>query len=294
MRIAGADVGTRTDVLLTRLTGLSRSYVAHAIRAGSVAVNGVLAKPSRVLEEGDLLRFAIDPPAAHEVAPQALPLDIVFEDETLIVVNKPAGMVSHPAHGSADGTLVNALLAHVRTLPGEAIRGGLVHRLDRDTSGLLVVAKTESALATLGRAMQKRYITRAYRGLVEGVLRDPEGTIRGALGRDSRNRLRYAIRTDGKPSITHYVLREQWRNAAELSFRLETGRTHQIRVHMAALGHPIVNDPLYGRRDSRLALPGQALHAWRLEFKHPETKEYLAFEVEPPAEYLAALTFLRG
>jgi 23S rRNA pseudouridine1911/1915/1917 synthase len=294
LRIAGGDVGARTDVLLTRLTGLSRSYVARAIRAGGVDVNGVLAKPSRILEEGDLLRFAIDPPAAYEVAPQALPLDIVFEDETLIVVNKPAGMVSHPAHGSADGTLVNALLAHVRTLPGEAIRGGLVHRLDRDTSGLLVVAKTENALATLGRAMQKRYIKREYRGLVEGVLREPAGTIRGALGRDSRNRLRYAIRTDGKPSITHYALREQLRNAAELSFRLETGRTHQIRVHMAALGHPIVNDPLYGRPDSRLSLPGQALHAWRLEFKHPETKEYLAFEAEPPAEYLAALTFLRG
>lgn len=284
----------RTDVLLTRLTGLSRNYVAGAIKSGVVDVNGVVAKPSRLLEEGDVLRYAIEPPPTYEVLPQALPLDIVFEDETLLVVNKPAGLVSHPAHGSADGTLVNALLAHTRTLPGEAIRGGLVHRLDRDTSGLLVVAKTEAALATLGRAMQKRYIKREYRGLVEGILREPEGTIRGALGRDARNRMRYAIRSDGKPSITHYSLREQLRTAAELTFRLETGRTHQIRVHLAALGHPIVNDPLYGRPDSRLALPGQALHAWKLEFKHPATKEYLAFEVAPPADYLAALTFLRG
>jgi 23S rRNA pseudouridine1911/1915/1917 synthase len=284
----------RTDVLVTRLTGLSRSYVANAMKAGAVNVNGAAAKPSRILEPGDLLRFDIDPPAVPEVLPQAIPLDIVFEDETLLVVNKPAGLVTHPAHGSLDGTLVNGLLAHVRTLPGEAIRGGLIHRLDRDTSGLLVVAKTEAALATLGRAMQKRYIQREYRGLVEGVLREAEGTIRGAIGRDTRNRMRYAIRTDGKPSITHYAVREQMRNAAELAFRLETGRTHQIRVHLAALGHPIVNDPLYGRPDSRLPLPGQALHAWKLEFKHPVTKEYLAFEVEPPADYLAALTFLRA
>jgi 23S rRNA pseudouridine1911/1915/1917 synthase len=289
-----ADVGLRTDVLVTRLTGLSRSYVASAIKAGVVNVNGSVAKPSRILEAGDLVRFAIDPPRVHAVLPQSIPLDIVFEDETLIVVNKPAGLVSHPAHGSPDGTLVNALLAHIGTLPGEAIRGGLVHRLDRDTSGLLVAAKTEAALGTLGRAMQKRYIKREYRGLVEGVPRDPQGTIRGALGRDARNRMRYAIRADGKPAITHYSVREALRNAAELTFRLETGRTHQIRVHLAALGHPLVNDPLYGRPDSRLALPGQALHAWKLEFKHPVTKEYLAFSVEPPADYNAALMFLRG
>ena len=283
----------RTDVLLTRLTGLSRSYVAEAIKAGAADVNGIVAKPSRILEDGDVLRYAIEPPAPHIVLPQALPLDIVYEDDAIVVVNKPAGLVSHPAHGSSDGTLVNALLAHAGTLPGEPIRGGLVHRLDRDTSGLLLVAKTEAALTTLGRAMQKRYIVREYRGLVEGVLREAEGTIRGALGRDPRNRLRYAIRSDGKPAITHYAVREQMRTAAELTFRLETGRTHQIRVHLAALGHPIVNDPLYGRPDSRLALPGQALHAARLAFKHPVTKEYLTFEVEPPPEYLAALAFLR-
>ena len=294
MRIDAADVGTRTDVLVARLTGLSRSYVTSAIKAGAVNVNGSAAKPSRLLEAGDLLRFAIEAPAVPDVLPQAIPLDIVFEDETLIVVNKPAGLVSHPAHGSPDHTLVNALLAHAGKLPGEAVRGGLVHRLDRDTSGLLLAAKTEAALGTLARAMQKRYIKREYRGLVEGIPRDAEGTIRGALGRDSRNRMRYAIRSDGKPSVTHYAVRERLRNAAELTFRLETGRTHQIRVHLAALGHPIVNDPLYGRPDSRLALPGQALHAWKLEFKHPVSKEFLAFEAEPPPDYLAALAFLRG
>lgn len=289
-----ADVGTRTDIVVARLTGLSRSYVATAIKNGLVAVNGITAKPSTLLEDNDLLTFEIDAPEAFVVEPQDIALDIVFEDDTIIVVNKPAGMVTHPAHGSTDGTLVNALLAHVRDLPGDTVRGGLIHRLDRDTSGLLVVAKTEDALGTLGRAMQKRYIKREYRGLVEGIPRDPEGTINGALGRDERNRMRYAVRTDGKPSITHYALREKLRNASELTFRLETGRTHQIRVHMAALGHPIVNDPLYGRTDSRLPLPGQALHAWRVELKHPVSKEYLRFEIEPPPEYLTTLGFLRG
>ncbi|GAC1421470.1 MAG: RluA family pseudouridine synthase [Candidatus Velthaea sp.] len=292
-RIEGADAGTRTDVLVARLTGLSRSYVATAIKNGAVTINDIAAKPSTPLEADDLLRFEIEPPEQFTVIPQDIPLDVVFEDETLIVVNKPAGMVTHPAHGATDGTLVNALLAHVSDLPGEKVRGGLIHRLDRDTSGLLVVAKTEAALGTLGRAMQQRYIKREYLGLVDGTLRDAEGTVRGAIGRDPRNRQRYAIRTEGKPAVTHYAVREVLHAASELVFRLETGRTHQIRVHMMALGHPIINDPLYGRTDSRLPLPGQALHAWRLEFKHPVTKEYLTFEVEPPPEYLATLAFLK-
>jgi 23S rRNA pseudouridine1911/1915/1917 synthase len=159
---------------------------------------------------------------------------------------------------------------------------------------LLLIAKTDAALTTLGRAMQKRYIKREYRGIVAGVPRELDGVIRGAIGRDPHNRLKYAIRADGKPAVTHYTLRQRFKDATELNLTLETGRTHQIRVHLAALGHPIVNDPLYGRPDSRLALPGQALHAWKLEFKHPVTKEFLAFEVEPPPDYLAALTFLRG
>lgn len=279
--------------MIARLTGLSRSYVATAIKAGAARVNDTVAKPSTALDEDDVLRFAIDAPVPFEVLAQDIPLDIVFEDDTILIVNKPAGMVTHPAHGSTDGTLVNAVLAHVNSLPGEAVRGGLIHRLDRDTSGLLCVAKTEEALGTLGRAMQKRYIKREYRGIVDGTLRDAEGTVRGAIGRDQRNRQKYAIRTEGKPSVTHYALREQLVNATELTFRLETGRTHQIRVHMSALGHPLINDPVYGRADSRLPLPGQALHAWRLEFKHPATKEFVSFEAEPPPEYLETLAFLR-
>ncbi len=285
--------GTRLDVLVARLTGRSRSLVTAAVREGAVRVNDAVAKQSTLVEPGDRLDYAIAPAVAISVTPQAIPLEIVFEDDALLVVYKPAGMVTHPAHGAIDGTLVNALAAHVGTLPGEAIRGGLVHRLDRDTSGLLVVAKTESALATLGRAMQKRYIEREYRGIVVGAPDEAQGTITGAIGRDPRNRLRHAIVQDGKAAVTHYALREPLHAASELTFKLETGRTHQIRVHMAALGHPIVNDLLYGRRDPRVTLAGQALHAWRLAFKHPVTHERLEFMREPPAAYRDALETLR-
>ena len=284
--------GGRIDVELTRRTGFSRSHVATAIRAGNAAVNGEPAKPSRILEPGDSVTYTIAPPPVLEVLPQDLPLDIVFEDETLLVVNKAAGMVTHPSHGAVDNTLVNALLAHTGTLPGEPIRAGLIHRLDRDTSGLLLVAKTEAALGTLGRAMQKRYIKREYRGIVAGVPRELDGVIRGAIGRDPHNRLKYAIRADGKPAVTHYALRQRFKDATELTLTLETGRTHQIRVHFAALGFPIFNDPIYGKLDPRSPLPGQALHAWRLGFKHPVTKEMLSFEAAPSPAYLATLDAL--
>ncbi len=292
--ISDEDAGKRIDVEVTQRTGFSRSHVSAAIKAGAVSVNGEPAKPSRVLEAGDRVAYAIDPPRPLDVAPQTIPLDIVYEDDTLLVVDKPAGMVTHPAHGALSDTLVNALLAHASALPGERVRAGLVHRLDRDTSGLLVVAKTEAALTTLGRAMQKRYIEREYRGIVTGVPRDREGTIRGAIGRDPNNRLKYAIRADGKPSITHFALREALHDAAELTFRLETGRTHQIRIHMAAVGHPVYNDPVYGKRDRDAVLPGQALHASRLAFKHPVTKAMLAFESPPPPAYEETLERLRG
>ncbi len=287
--VDASEDGARLDVLLARLTGFSRSHVAGALRADAARVNGAIGKPSTVLETGDTLEYAIAGPQPLEVEPEDIALDIAYEDDDLLVVDKPAGLVTHPAHGAVDGTLVNALLAHVAALPGERIRAGLIHRLDRDTSGLILVAKTDEALGTLGRAMQARYIEREYRGIVVGTLDEKAGTIRGALGRDPRNRLKYTIRAEGKPAITHYALREQLNGASELTFTLETGRTHQIRVHLSALGHALVNDPLYGRSDARVPVPGQALHAWRLRFKHPRTKQMMSFESEPPPDYLATL-----
>jgi 23S rRNA pseudouridine1911/1915/1917 synthase len=238
--------------------------------------------------DGDVLEFSIAEVPVLDAGPEDIDLDILFEDDALLVVDKPAGMVTHPAHGARDGTLANALVAHADSLPGDPLRPGLVHRLDRDTSGLLVVAKTEPALRALGKAMMRRSIERVYLGLVVGIPVHRAGTIDGALGRDPHNRLRYAIRADGKPAVTHYEVREHLNGHSELQFVLETGRTHQIRVHMAAFGHPIVNDPVYGRLDARVDLPGQALHAWRLAFRHPITNEPLSFQAEPPADYVAA------
>lgn len=286
------EAGKRADLVIAHLSGFSRSLVAEAVKRGDVLVDGTAVKGSFALEAGQTLDFALRERPVLIAQPEAIDVPIVYEDDDIIVVDKPAGMVSHPAHGSTSGTLANAMLAHAGTLPGEPLRPGLVHRLDRDTSGLLIVAKSAEALATLGKAMQRRFINRLYLGLVYGVPAHPKGTLDGAIGRDPSNRLKYAITTDGKPAVTLYETREVLKNAAELQFTLETGRTHQIRVHMAALGYPIVNDPVYGKNERRFALPGQALHAWKLSFRHPRTREDLSFEVSPPPEYLAAKAML--
>ncbi|MFZ0032030.1 MAG: RluA family pseudouridine synthase [Candidatus Cybelea sp.] len=284
--VTAEQAGTRTDVLVAALSGAPRSRAARSAREGGVCVNGEPAKPSRLLEAGDAVEYEI----AHEpplvALPERLEFGIVYEDADLLVIDKPAGMVTHPAHGAKSGTLVNAVLAHVEgSLPGDALRPGLVHRLDRDTSGLLVVAKQEESLRKLGAAMKARRIEREYVGLVCGVLPNPRGTIEGRIGRDPHNRLKFAIVTDGKPAITHYAIRETFSKHAELVFRLETGRTHQIRVHLAAAGYPILNDPLYGKKERRFDLPGQALHAGRLAFRHPRTGEQMEFESPPPPAY---------
>jgi 23S rRNA pseudouridine1911/1915/1917 synthase len=276
------------------LSGASRGRVAQAIRDGTVQLNGALPKPAMPLFAGDVLEFTIAQRPPLDAQPEAIALAIVYEDDALLVVDKPAGMVTHPAHGAREGTLVNALLAHACSLPGNRVRAGLVHRLDRDTSGLLVVAKTDAALTALGKQMMGRTIERRYVGLVVGVPEHPRGTIEGALRRDPRNRLRHALRPDGKPAVTHYAVREAFRTASELDFVLETGRTHQIRVHMAAFGHPLINDPLYGSVDATLDLPGQALHARRLGFRHPESGAVLVFETEPPDDYRLARQVLRS
>jgi len=281
------QAGERVDVIVARAAKVPRSGVAAAAEAGHLLLNDQICKGSARAAAGDRITYRIGLVAPLAILPQEIPLTILHEDEALLVVEKPAGMVTHPAHGTPDGTLVNALLAHVARLPGEPVRAGLVHRLDRDTSGLLVVAKTDEALSYLGRAMERRLITREYIGLVVGLPEDAAGTLDGPLARDPEHRLLYAVRSEGKPAITHFRLTEALRGASEMAFRLETGRTHQIRVHMSAYGHPLVNDPLYGRRDRRSPLPGQALHAQRLTFRHPTTREILTFEAPPPPAYLA-------
>ena len=286
--VAPESAGKRVDVTVARLCGASRSLVAEAVRRGALRVNGLPVKGSYLLEEGDTLDFEVLEREPLVATPEAIDLSIVYEDDDLLVVDKPAGMVTHPAHGSTSGTLVNALLAHIGSLPGETLRAGLVHRLDRDTSGLLVVAKTDESLTALGIAMKARRIKREYLGLVHGVPEHARGKIEGPIGRDPHNRLKYTIIADGKTAVTHYQLREVFPKHAELIFQLETGRTHQIRVHLNAMGHPILNDPVYGHEEARFTLPGQALHAWKLAFVHPRTDEELRFEVDPPDEYVEA------
>lgn len=285
------EAGLRADVLAARLSGAPRSLVAQAARDGLLRVNDEAVKGSRTLEAGDELTFAI--PEREQLQAIAEPLDvpIVYEDDDIIVVDKPAGMVTHPALGATHGTLVNALLARV-ALPGDPLRAGLVHRLDRDTSGLILVAKTPRALHALGRAMAARRISRDYLGLVKGVPQHERGRIQGPIGRDPHNRLRYAIVAAGKPAVTHYELKEAFSKDAELLFSLETGRTHQIRVHASAMHHPVVNDLLYGHPEPGVSLPGQALHAWRLRFRHPTTRATLEFTANPPAAYLEARALL--
>ncbi|MBV8355704.1 MAG: RluA family pseudouridine synthase [Candidatus Eremiobacteraeota bacterium] len=288
------EIGRRTDVVVARLSGASRSLVAGAIREGGVRVNGEIAKASRLLENGDVLEFEVRPRPQLRTLPEAIDVPIVYEDEDLIVVDKPAGMITHPARSATSGTLANALLAHAGgELPGHGVRPGLVHRLDRDTSGLLVVAKNDAALSALGIDMKARKIAREYLGLVAGVPEHARGTIDGPIGRDPHNRLKFAIVEGGKPAVTHYEVRERFAKNAELTFRLETGRTHQIRVHMAAIGHPLLNDPVYGRTDPRFSLAGQALHAWRLSLVHPRTGAEMQFEADPPPEYVRARDLLR-
>ncbi|MBV8529914.1 MAG: RluA family pseudouridine synthase [Candidatus Eremiobacteraeota bacterium] len=287
--VTAEETGRRTDVLVASLAGSSRSRAAQHAKSGGVLVNGAAAKPSRVLEAGDVLQFEI--PAARELVARAEPIELalIYEDDDLLVVDKPAGMVTHPAPGATSGTLVNAVLAHVGgSLPGAALRPGLVHRLDRDTSGLLVIAKRDESLHALATAMKGRHIEREYLGIVCGVPQHARGTIQGAIGRDPRNRLRFTVVEGGKPAVTEYEVRASFRKHAELIFRLHTGRTHQIRVHLAAGGHPILNDPAYGKKETRFELPGQALHAWRLAFRHPRTGAPMEFETKPPQPYVQA------
>ena len=286
------ETGKRADVIVARLSGAPRSLVTDAVKRGDVRVNGTPVKQSYALELDDVLEYDVQSREPLVATPEAIDIPIVYEDDDLLVVDKPAGMVTHPAHGATSGTLVNALLAHLGTMPGDPLRPGLVHRLDRDTSGLLVVAKTEETLSALGIAMKGRRIKREYLGLVHGVPEHLAGKIEGPIGRDPHNRLKYAIVNDGKPAITHYEVREVFPKHAELVFRLETGRTHQIRVHLAAMGHSILNDPVYGREETRFGLPGQALHAWKLELTHPRTDQLMSFEVSPPEEYTRAKQLL--
>ena len=284
--------GSRLDRALAQLLPEhSRSRIRTWIDAGRVTVAGEAASAKHKLFGGERVRVEPLPdPRVSEFAAQPLPLSIVYEDEALIVIDKPAGLVVHPGSGHWDGTLANALLHHSPQLAGVA-RAGIVHRLDKDTSGLLVVAKTPTVQTDLVRQLQARTVRREYLALAHGLV-PRGGRIDAPIARHPRKRTSMAVIASGKPAVTHYEARERFAGCTLLSCRLETGRTHQIRVHLAALGHPLVGDPAYGRRGG-IAFPRQALHAWRLGLTHPTTREHLQWESALPADFAALLDALR-
>lgn len=311
--IAGPEhAGQRADRFLADALGtLSRSRVKALIEGGHATRDGApLREPAELVRAGARYALTVPPPIPATPAPQAMALPILYEDADLLVLDKPAGLVVHPAPGNADGTLVNALLAHCgAALPGIGgeRRPGIVHRLDKDTSGVMVVAKTELALAALSAAFATHDLDRAYLALVWGVPAPASGDIEGAIGRDPRERKRMAVvARGGKPALTHYrTLAAHGSAAALLECRLATGRTHQIRVHLASRGHPVVGDPVYLRRIPAVArtlpdalrrrlldFPRQALHAARLGFLHPRTGAALTFTTPPPPDMQALLAAL--
>jgi len=290
--------GERLDVWLASLQEIpSRAFAKRLIDEGRVRLNG--RHPSKAGEKvraGDTVEVALPPPEPSGVEAEEIPLDIVYEDGHLIVVNKPAGMVVHPAPGHVSGTLVNALLYHAPSVSGVGgvKRPGIVHRLDKETSGLLVVAKTGESLIRLVRQMKARRITRRYLALVHGIVPVDVGTVDAPIGRHPVKRQHMAIVPSGRPAVTHFRVLERLRAATYLSLELETGRTHQIRVHMASLGHPVIGDERYGKADPDLIAGGHALHAAELAFEHPITGKSLRFQAPLPAAFEACLARLRG
>jgi 23S rRNA pseudouridine1911/1915/1917 synthase len=305
LTISESQAGDRLDrALAASWPDMSRSRLKQLIEAGAVTLNGkTLEDPSQKLREGHVIELIVPPAVDAEPQGEDIPLNIVFEDKHVIVIDKQAGLVVHPAAGNRDGTLVNALIAHcgnsLSGIGGE-LRPGIVHRIDKDTTGLMVAAKTEKAHASLGKQFAAHAVTRVYKALVWGVPRMLAGTIDADLGRSPLNRQKVAVlRIGGKPARTHYKVIETFgASAALVECRLETGRTHQVRVHMAHLGHPLIGDPVYGRPRSipgvDLTIARQALHAAVLGFHHPGLDKPVHFESELPEDFRETLEKLRN
>lgn len=290
-----ADVaGERLDVFVARmLPDLTRSRVQKLIDDGQIVIDGTRAKAALRLDVGQIVRVDVQPPVDSVAQPEQIALDILFEDSDLLVVNKPAGMTVHPSPGHATATLVNAILAHCDDLSGigGVLRPGIVHRLDRDTSGVILVAKNDASHNSLARQLKARTVEKTYLALVEGTPKPPEGSIDAPIARDPRNRQRMAIVENGRESVTGYRVIERFSGYALVEARPKTGRTHQLRVHFAAIGHPIAGDRVYGKPGPLVAR--QFLHAQRIVFEHPRTAERMEFEAPLSADLSAALEKLR-
>lgn len=295
--IEAGDAGTRIDKFLNgRLPDLSRTHIQELIKSGAVTVNGQSVKPNYKVAANDFLVMERPEPEPLDVRPENIPLDILYEDEEIIVVNKPRGMVVHPAPGHLSGTLVNALLAHCRDLSGinGVLRPGIVHRIDKDTSGVLVCAKTDRAHRALAEQIKAKVTHRIYKAIAHGVFEHDQGTIDAPIGRDEYDRKKMAVtRKNAKEAITHFFVEERFKNYTYVTCRLKTGRTHQIRVHLTYIGHPVAGDPKYGPRKT-LDIDGQALHAAELGFSHPATGEWMIFRAPLPEDMARLLEQLRN
>ena len=279
------ETGTRLDVFLADvLDDWTRSQIKKQIDNKGAFINGKQAKAGNGIKAGDEVSISFTKEVGLEdVLPENIPLDIVYEDEHILVINKPQGMVVHPAPGNYEHTLVNALLYHFNNLSNtDSTRPGIVHRIDKDTSGLLVVAKNNNAHNSLAAQFADHSSRRTYVALLEGKLKEEKGTVHTLLNRDKNDRKKYAVSDTGKEAITHYTVLEMFDNYTLCEFSLETGRTHQIRVHSKHLGHPIVGDKTYGYTKQKFNLDGQLLHAFKLELTHPATGERMTFSCELP------------
>ena len=293
--------GLRLDSFVTEAfdSSYSRSFYKRLIDDGKVTVNGkVITKAGTKLAAGDLVEADIPAPVEDEsFVAQDIPLDIVYEDSDLLVINKPQGMVVHPAAGHSDGTLVNALLAHCKDELSDingVLRPGIVHRIDKDTSGLMLACKNNFTHLKLADMLSRHEIVREYRALVYGFVKEDKGMIDAPIGRSSNDRRKMAVNKDGKSAVTHFEVVERLGDITDLKLILETGRTHQIRVHMAYIGHPVVGDPVYAARRKSYGLSGQALHSRAITFVHPRTGETMHFEVDIPDYYKAVLDSFKG
>lgn len=294
MELIIKESGIRLDKALADLTELSRSQANEAIKNGNILVNGKAVKAKYSVKEGDLVTYDLPEPEVLEYEAEDIPLDIVYEDDDVAVVNKPQGMVVHPSVGHTSGTLVNALMYHIHDLSSinGVVRPGIVHRIDKDTSGLLMIAKNDRAHQALAEELKDKKSLRKYLAIVHDNISNDRGVIEAPIGRSEKDRKKQAVTAKGKPAVTHFKVLERFGNYTLVELTLETGRTHQIRVHMAYIGHPVAGDPLYGPRKT-LKGNGQFLHAQTLGFTHPTTGESLRFSVEPPAIFQETLETLR-
>ena len=299
MKITGIEPGRRIDAVLSNaLPEMSRSFIQRLLEEGNVTLRGRPVKKSYKTCEGDEFEITVPEPRVLTAAPEDIPLDIVYEDEDVIVVNKPRGMVVHPAPGHPDGTLVNALMAHCGgSLSGinGVIRPGIVHRIDKDTSGLIIAAKNDAAHTALAAQLKDHTLARTYETVVWGGFREETGTVDAPIGRHPTDRKRQCVtEKNSRPAATHYEVMERFEGLTRLTCRLETGRTHQIRVHMAYIGHPILGDLVYGHKKPELGLAGQCLHARELRFIHPSSGELITVSCPLPDYFQEILRKLRA